>query len=140
MKLLLLYIIFFHLCITVTGLNDQSLISAFTSVFKLQDSIETRNATILQRAFVELEKMGVRDENLTQLSDDQLATILMKAALGEYILGLQDPNDWIITVANAETGQFVRKRSFSATRFAIIETLLLICVAALVRMLWFQVK
>jgi hypothetical protein len=68
------------------------------------------------------------------------ALVLMKAALGEYVLGLRDPNDWVVVVADAESGQLVRQRSFSATRFAVIESLLLISVTALVRMLWLQLK
>jgi hypothetical protein len=123
-------------------LSDESLFSAFSSVFQLRDGIQDRNTTVLRSALLELEKMGI-DSNITNLSelpDQTTALVLMKAALGEYILGLRDPNDWTVVVADAESGQLVRQRSFSATRFAIIESLLLIAVTALVRVLWLQLK
>jgi hypothetical protein len=62
----------------------------------------------------------------------------MKAAYAEYVIGLKDPNDWNIVVADAETGQLARKRSFSSTRFAIIESLLLISIIAIGRLLWIK--
>lgn len=123
-------------------LTDESLFGAFSSVFQLRDGIQDRNAAVLRSALLELEKMGI-DSNITNLSelpDRTTALVLMKAALGEYILGLRDPNDWTVVVADAESGQLVRQRSFSATRFAIIESLLLIAVTALVRVLWLQLK
>lgn len=123
-------------------LSDTALFSAFSSVFQLRDSIQDRNTTVLRAAFLELEKMGIDSNitNLAELPDGTAALVLMKAALGEYVLGLRDPNDWSVVVADAESGQLVRQRSFSATRFAVIESLLLISVTALVRMLWLQSK
>jgi hypothetical protein len=87
---------------------------------------------------MQLDKMGI-DSSLSTvctLSDDAVAQLLMKAALAEYIMGLQDANDWSIVVADAGTGQLTRQRSFSAVRFAVIESLLLIAVAALGRAVW----
>lgn len=135
-------LLFLLLVPTAACINDQSLFQAFATVFQLRDGIQYRNTTVLQAAFLELEKMGVSPDlgNLTELSDDNVSLILMKAALAEYYLGLRDPNDWAIVVADAESGQLVRQRSFSATRFAIIESLLLVAVTALVRVLWLQTK
>ena len=123
-------------------ISDEALFSAFGNVFQLRDAIQDRNTTVLRAAFLELEKMGIDSNmtNLAQLPEGVAALVLMKAALGEYVLGLRDPSDWVVVVADAESGQLVRQRSFSATRFAVIESLLLISVTALVRMLWLQLK
>ena len=139
MKAVFALLFFIPLC---HALNDESLFNAFSNVFQLRDRISDRNATVLQSAYLELEKMGVSSDltTLAELSDDMVALILMKAALAEYVLGLRDPNDWNVVVANAESGQLMRQRSFSATRFAIVESLLLVAVTALVRVLWLQSK
>jgi hypothetical protein len=130
----------FHFILTSSFVQRESIYSAFSEVFQLKDQISDGTTPVLRQAVLELEKMGV-DGNLTnvcELDSETLARILMKAALGEYILGLRDPNDWSVVVANAETGQLVRQRSFSATRFAVIESLLLISIVALGRVLWLK--
>lgn len=121
-------------------LNDTAVFGAFASVFALRDKISDRETPVLRQAFLELEKMGVHKnlDNLCSLSQETVALVLMKAALAEYIMGLRDPNDWSVVVANAETGQLTRQRSFSATRFAVIETLLLIAIVALGRVMWLK--
>jgi len=139
MRTLALLLVLVPACCAV---SDDSLFRAFSQVFQLRDGIQDRNTTVLRKAFLELEKMGIDSSlnNLAELSSDASALVLMKAALAEYVLGLCDPNDWSVVVADAESGQLVRQRSFSATRFAIIESLLLIAVTALVRVLWLQIK
>jgi len=124
----------------VGGISDVSIFNAFASVFNLKDSISDGQTPVLRQALLELEKMGVNASlaNVCSLSEDSTSLLLMKAAMAEYMLGLRDPNDWTVVVANAETGQLVRQRSFSATRFAVIESLLIISVVALGRVLWLQ--
>jgi len=117
---------------------NQSLRTAFATVFNLRDTILDDETPVLRQAMLELEKMGVNASNLCSLTEDQTTLLLMKAALAEYVLGLKDPNDWSVVVANAESGQLVRQRSFSSTRFAVVESLLLISVVALGRVLWLK--
>lgn len=133
----LFLLLFIAPCASIT---NTSLFSAFSTVFNLKDNIMDGETPVLRQALLELEKMGVDSKfnNLCVLSSDDVALLLMKAALAEYILGLRDPNDWSIVVANAESGQLVRQRSFSSTRFAVIESLLLISVVALGRVLWMK--
>ena len=122
------------------SIPEASVYSAFAEVYQLRDSIQDGSTPVLRQALLELEKMGV-DRNMTnlcELSPEVVSRILMKASLGEYILRLRDPNNWNIVVANAESGQLVRQRSFSATRFAVIESLLLISIVALGRVLWLK--
>jgi len=123
---------------TSLPITNTSLFNAFSVVFNLKDQISDGSTPVLRQAALELEKMGIEPGfgNLCTLSSDEVALVLMKAALAEYMLGLRDPNDWSIVVANAESGQLVRQRSFSSTRFAVIESLLLISVVALGRVLW----
>jgi len=113
-------------------------VSAFSSVFQLKDSLSDADTPVLRNALMQLDKMGIDSSmsSVCSLSEDAVALLLMKAALAEFLLGLQDPNDWSIVVADAGTGQLTRQRSFSAVRFAVIESLLLIAVAALGRSLW----
>lgn len=120
--------------------NNTELLLAFQTVFNFKDSLTTFSTPVLESAFHELEKMGIARNfsNLCTLNDFTLSHILMKAAYAEYIIGLQDPNDWSIIVADGETGQLLRKKSFSSTRFAIIESLLLITIIALGRQLWLK--
>jgi hypothetical protein len=120
--------------------NKNSLYNAFALVFDVKDTIETNNDAVLEQALIELSKMGVHANlsNICELEDDIRNNILMKAALGEYIFGLKDPNDWSVVVVDTETGRFTRKRSFSATRFAILESLLIISVLAMARVLWLK--
>lgn len=132
--------IFFLLAQGSFALSNSSIYTAFSTVFNLRDQILDPTTPVLRQAMLELEKMGVDSslQNLCDLSDQTIANVLMKAALAEYVLGLRDPNDWSIVVANAETGQLTRQRSFSAVRFAVIESLLLIAVMALGRALWLR--
>ena len=126
------------LCVACDALSNSSVVAAFSSVFQLKDSISDADTPVLRHALMQLDKMGI-DSSLStvcSLSDDAVAQLLMKAALAEYIMGLQDANDWSIVVADAGTGQLTRQRSFSAVRFAVIESLLLIAVAALGRAVW----
>ena len=126
------------LCVACDALSNSSVVAAFSSVFQLKDSISDADTPVLRHALMQLDKMGI-DSSLSTvctLSDDAVAQLLMKAALAEYIMGLQDANDWSIVVADAGTGQLTRQRSFSAVRFAVIESLLLIAVAALGRAVW----
>jgi len=121
-------------------MSNENLFSAFKKVFNFQDEFGTSNTPVVQAALVELNKMGINSNfsNLCNLDGEELALVLMKAAYAEYVIGLQDPNDWNIVVADAETGQLSRKRSFSSTRFAIIESLLLISIIAIGRLLWIK--
>jgi hypothetical protein len=120
--------------------NNTNLLSAFQTVFNFKDSLSTFSTPVLESAYHELEKMGLSRNfsNLCSLNDFTVSHVLMKAAYAEYIIGLQDPNDWSIIVADGETGQLIRKKSFSSTRFAIIESLLLITIIALGRQLWLK--
>lgn len=120
------------------ALSNSSLVAAFSSVFQLKDSISDADTPVLRHALMQLDKMGIDSStsSVCFLSEDAVAQLLMKAALAEYLLGLQDPNDWSIIVADAGTGQLTRQRSFSSVRFAVIESLLLIAVAALGRSVW----
>ena len=140
MKRLATFILFSILHLTCCQISDREIYSAFSEVFQFRDEIQDNSTPVLRQAVLELEKMGINQNmtNVCELRDSVLARVLMKAALGEYILGLRDPNDWSLVIANAETGQLVRQRSFSATRFAVIESLLLISIVALGRVLWLK--
>ena len=120
--------------------QNTSIYIAFAEVFQLHDEIQDSSTPVFRQATLELEKMGVNSDlsGICELDSDTVARVLMKAALGEYILGLRDPTDWSIVIANAESGQLVRQRSFSATRFAVIESLLLVSIVALGRVLWLK--
>ena len=87
-----------------------------------------RNASY---AYAELMRRGLGSQG-----DRVLAGLLMRAALGNIVLGLRDPSDWSLVMLDPTTGDLVRRRSFSSTRLAVIETLLLICIVALGRMVW----
>ena len=125
--------VLFLLLITQTSaLSNSSLIAAFTEVFNVHDLIA--DATILNTALRELEKMGVSANGLRDLPEDQAALILMKASLAEFLIGLQDDKDWSVVMMG--TGHLVRERSFSAVRFAVFECLLVISVVALGWSVW----
>lgn len=138
--LLLITLVMIRAQLNTTVVASSDIYVAFANVFRLRDSIEDGNTPVLRQAVLELEKMGISSDlsNLCELSGENIATILMKAAYAEYIIGLRDPSDWSIVVANAESGQLERQRSFSSTRFAVIESLLLISVVALGRVLWLR--
>ena len=120
------------------AVSNVSLAEAFVSVFKMKDSLSDLNSPVIRHAMVQLDKMGIDSSlaSLCELPDAIVAQLLMKAALAEFVIGLQDANDWSIVVADAGTGQLTRQRSFSAVRFAVIESLLLVAVAALGRVVW----
>ena len=122
------------------ALNGTALVSAFTQVFQVKDAIEGVDSPALESAVAELRKMGVDPgiEGLCSLDEGKVALVLMKAALAEYVIGLQDDDDWSIVVADLSTGRLGRRRSFSAVRFAVIETLLLMAVVALGRAVWLR--
>ncbi len=135
----IIFLIALGLC-SAQALSDKNLFTAYKSVFNFRDEFGTSNTPIIQAALIELNKMGI-DSNFSSLcvlEEEKLALLLMKAAYAEYVIGLKDPNDWNIVVADAETGQLARKRSFSSTRFAIIESLLLISIIAIGRLLWIK--
>jgi hypothetical protein len=120
------------------AVSNVSLAEAFVSVFKMKDSLSDLNSPVIRHAMVQLDKMGIDSSlaSLCELPDAIVAQLLMKAALAEFLIGLQDANDWSIVFADAGTGQLTRQRSFSAVRFAVIESLLLVAVAALGRVVW----
>ena len=122
------------------ALNDTALTAAFCQVFQVQDAIEGADSPALAAATAELRKMGVDPAapDLCLLDERRLALLLMKAALAEYVMGLQDDGDWSVVVADLSTGQLGRRRSFSAVRFAVIETLLLMAIVALGRAVWLR--
>ena len=126
--------LFLALCFITTtyALSNSSLIAAFTDVFNVHDIIA--DTTILNTALRELEKMGVGANGLQDLTEDQVALILMKASLAEFLIGLQDDKDWSVVMMG--TGHLVRERSFSAVRFAVFECLLVISVVALGWSVW----
>jgi hypothetical protein len=138
MKSIFKIILFGILTTLAYGINNESLAQAFKKTFNFKDEIKTLDTPIIQAALIELNKMGITNNfsNLCEFTDHELATILMKAAYAEYIIGLNDPSDWSIVVADAESGQLMKKRSFSSTRFAVIESLLLISIVALAHLLW----
>jgi hypothetical protein len=114
-------------------LTNATLIAAFSSVFNVHDTIA--DAAVLGAALQELDKMGIDPAKpWTALSDEQVALVLMKASLAEYLIGLQDPKDWAIVMV--ESGHLVRERSFSAVHLAVIESLLIIAVVALGWAVW----
>ena len=106
--------IFLYPC--VCQITDKDLALAFSEVYQLKDNIQDGSTPVLGQALLELEKMGINRNmsNLCELDSGVVSRIFMKASLGEYISRLQDLNDWNIVVANAETGQLVRQRSFSS--------------------------
>ena len=120
------------------ALSNSSLVAAFSSVFQLKDSISDADTPVLRHALMQLDKMGIDPslKSLCELPEQKVANLLMNAALAEYITGLKDPNDWTIIVGDPSTGQLTRQRSFSSVRFATMEALLLVAVAALGRVVW----
>jgi hypothetical protein len=121
-----------------SAISDDSIVRSFATVFHLKDSVSDLNTPVLRQALMQLDKMGIPSSLSTvcSLPEEAVAQLLMKAALAEFVIGLQDASDWSIVVADAGTGQLTRQRSFSAVRFAVIESLVLIAVAALGRAVW----
>jgi len=117
----------------VAALDNTTLIKAYGEVFGVRDIIE--NPSTMNHALNQLRKLGVEDVGrLCSLDDDTLARLVMHAALGNLILGLKDPYDTV--KADLNTGRLVRKRAFTSTKYAILESLLLIAVVALGMAVW----
>ena len=130
--------VFFSLLGSCAAISNSSLVAAFSSVFQLKDTLTSAKNPVLLKALMQLDKMGIDPslKSLCELPEQKVANLLMNAALAEYITGLKDPNDWTIIVGDPSTGQLTRQRSFSSVRFATMEALLLVAVAALGRVVW----
>lgn len=125
-------ILFVSLISHCTALTNTSLIKAYSEVFGVRDIIE--NPDTMGHALAQLSKLGVGDlSDVCKLDEATVATLVMHAALGSLTLNLKDPSDWSVVVADLNTGMLVRKRSFTSTRYAIMESLLLVAVVALGR-------
>lgn len=145
--------------------SQQALMIAFSEVFGVRDMVLDAGSPLMECALRQLDQMGIPREvvigigggsgsanasgasnsaahaelirrGLGSQGDRVLAGLLMRAALGNIVLGLRDPSDWSLLMLDPTTGDLVRRRSFSSTRLAVIETLLLICIVALGRMVW----
>lgn len=121
------------------AVSDTALVRAFIDVFGVRDVISDPRAPIIDAALRQLDQLGVpRDlRSLGNMTDAMVGNVLMRAALGNLLLGLRDPDDWSVVVADVGSGKLVRRRSFSSVRFAVIESLLLISILALGRAVWF---
>ncbi len=142
-------------------LSEQALMLAFSEVFGVRDVVLDAGSPLMECALRQLDQLGVprgvvatadggngadrpnasayaelMRRGLRSQSEAALAGMLMRAALGNIVLGLKDPSDWSLVMLDPTTGDLVRRRSFSSTRLAVIETLLLICIVALGRMVW----
>jgi hypothetical protein len=131
-------LVFFAIVGSCTAISNASLVEAFSSVFQLKDTMVSAKNPVLLKALMQLDKMGIDPslKSVCQLPEDKVASLLMNAALANYITGLKDPTDWTIIVGDPSTGQLTRQRSFSSVRFATMEALLLVAVAALGRVVW----
>ena len=145
--------------------SQQALMLAFSEVFGVRDVVLDAGSPLMECALRQLDQMGIprgvvldpaaidsasaaahrnasyayaelMRRGLGSQGDRVLAGLLMRAALGNIVLGLRDPSDWSLVMLDPTTGDLVRRRSFSSTRLAVIETLLLICIVALGRMVW----
>ena len=135
--------IFLCLCGSVTALlDDEQLLRSFSEVFAVKDILVDTRSRVVQRALVQLDHLGVSRDitSCGNMTDETLADVLMRAALGNIILGMKDPDDWSVIVADTSSGRLVRQRSFSASRFAVIESLLLIAIVALGRSVWLKIQ
>jgi len=116
--------------------SNVTLIAAFINVFGVHDIVA--ETTVMSVAMRELDKMGVSSawatDRLCGLPEEQSALILIKACLAEFLIGLQDDNDW--SVVMLDSGHLSRVRSFSAVRFAVLECLLIVAVVALGWSVW----
>ncbi len=132
------WLFFFAMVGSCAAISNSSLVDAFSSVFQLKDTMASPRNPVLLKALMQLDKMGIDSslKSLCQLPEDKVASLLMNAALANYITGLKDPTDWTVIVGDPSTGQLTRQRSFSSVRFATMEALLLVAVAALGRVVW----
>ena len=128
------------------ALDETELLRAFSEVFDVKDYVADSRSAVVQRALRQLDHLGVpRDVSTSSSSNSSLteavlADVLMRAALGNLLLGMKDADDWSVVVADTSTGHLVRRRSFSASRFAVIESLLLIAIVALGRSVWLKIQ
>lgn len=121
------------LVLCASALDNTTLIKAYGEVFGVRDIIQ--NPSTMNHALNQLRKLGIEQVgDICSLDDATLAKLIMHAALGNLILGMKDPYD--IVVADLNTGRLVRKRSFTSTRYAVLESLLLIAVMALGMAVW----
>jgi hypothetical protein len=121
-------------------ISDDALIAAFSDAFEVRDRLSDARVEVVQAAVRQLDHLGVRRDTATlaNLSEPVLARILMRAAIGNLALGMRDPADWSFLAADVASGKLVRRRSFSAVRVAVIESLLLISIVALGRAVWLK--
>lgn len=118
----------------VNGISDEVLYRSFCSVFDFRDEIKSPAA--LNTARSQLLKLGVDlSGNVTALPDEVMGLLLMKAALADYLTGLNEAGEWRIVVSDANTGQLKRERAFSVMRFAVVECLLLLSIICILRLL-----
>ena len=129
-------------------LTSEELIAAFSDVFAAQDLIIDARSPVIMTALRQLDQLGVRfpigvDPSCavpitlqSGMAPSSVAGVLMRAALGNLLLGLRDPSDWSIVVADPMSGRLTRSRSFSSVRFAVLEGLLVLTILALGRALW----
>ena len=124
------------------AMDETELLRSFSEVFAVKDLLADSRSTVVQRAMRQLDHLGVpRDiSSCGNLTNSVLADVLMRAALGNLLLGMKDADDWSVVVADTSTGHLVRRRSFSASRFAVIESLLLIAIVALGRSVWLKIQ
>ena len=127
-------------CAVTRAVSDTALAAAFSDVFEVRDVITDARAPVMEAAFRQLDQLGVpRDlQTLGNLTDDAAGRVLMRAALGNLMLGLRESGDWSVVAADVGSGKLVRRRSFSSVRFAVIESLLLVAILALGRAVWIK--
>lgn len=120
--------------------SNTALVNAFSDVFEVRDVIADTRAPVVEAALRQLDQLGVpRDlATLGNLSDEVVGRVLMRAALGNLVLGMRDEGDWSIIAADVGSGKLVRRRSFSSARFAVVESLLLVAILALGRAVWIK--
>ena len=124
---------------SVCCMDNSTLLTAFAEVFDVHDMLLDPDTAVMRRAVQQLGELGVpSDMDLCNLDERVKARVLMRAALGNLQLGMRDDTDWSVIVADVSTGQLIRVRSFSAVRFAVIESLLLVAIVALGRAIWIK--
>lgn len=140
MRAVLTGLLFTGICCAVTGaVTNTALATAFSDVFQVRDVITDLQAPVVEAALRQLDQLGVpRSGLLDNMTDAAVGRVLMRAALGNLILGIRDPDDWSVIAADVGSGKLVRRRSFSSVRFAVIESLLLIAILALGRAVWLR--
>ena len=107
-------------------------------MFGVRDLIVDPDSPVMRKVEEQLTELGLTKMSLCDQSDVAVAGVLMRAALGNLQLGMRDSADWSVIAADPATGRLIRVRSFSAVRFAVIESLLLVSILALARALWMK--